>query len=66
MDSELIIKQQLREYKVKNLGLIELFSESQKILSEIKNKYSCEIKFKHIRRNLNSLADSLCNKILDN
>jgi len=60
MDSELIVKQMKGEYKVKNPGLRELFSEVQKLIPH----YHL-VTFQHIRREKNKEADAMVNKALD-
>lgn len=61
MDSELIVKQMKGEYKVKNEGLRELFSEVQKLIPHYHS-----VSFVHIRREKNKEADAMVNKALDN
>ena len=60
LDSELIVKQLNGEYRVKDEGLKPLFSEVLKL----KEKFA-RIKFEHIKREKNKLADSLVNQALD-
>lgn len=60
-DSELIIKQINGIYKVTSNKLLPYYN---KVL-EYKNKFK-NIKFEHIKRNLNKIADSLANEALDN
>lgn len=60
MDSELIIEQMKRNYKVKNAELASLFVKAWNLTHEFK-----KISFRHIRRNENKLADSEVNKALD-
>jgi len=60
LDSELVCKQINREYKVKDLKLQQLFLKVYNLKLELGN-----IKFKHIRRELNKLADTLVNEALD-
>lgn len=60
LDSELIVKQMNGEYKVKNPGLIPLFLEINKLRSQFK-----QIKFTHIKRELNKEADKLANLAMD-
>lgn len=61
MDSELVVKQLNGLYKVKDKNLQKLFSEVKGLLSKI----NFDIKFKHVRRSENKIADSLVNKELD-
>ncbi len=60
MDSELVVKQMRREYKVKNAQLLTTFNEIVSLLSNFKN-----ISFTHIRREKNKRADALVNQALD-
>ena len=53
-DSELIIKQLNKEYKVKAENLKLLFNEAEILIKKFKN-----IEFKHVKRNLNKRADEL-------
>lgn len=59
-DSELMIKQLRREYKVKNAGIIPLFQEIQGLLKNIGSA-----KFEHVRREFNKDADHLANMAID-
>lgn len=60
LDSELVVKQLNREYKVKNKDLAPLFV---KIYNEtLKFK---KVTFTHIRRELNKVADGLANEAMD-
>ncbi len=56
-DSELLVKQIMGEYKVKNLQLKSLFTEVQKLLGKLP-----EWKIKHVPREENKEADLLANK----
>ncbi|MCX6797813.1 MAG: ribonuclease HI family protein [Candidatus Falkowbacteria bacterium] len=60
LDSELVVKQLNREYKVKNKDLAPLFLEVYNLSLSFKN-----IKFSHIRRELNHEADQLANEAMD-
>jgi ribonuclease HI len=60
-DSELLVKQMTGEYAVKNEDLKKLHSQLNRICED--NFQS--VKFMHIRRGLNSLADSLANDGID-
>lgn len=60
MDSELVVKQMKREYKVKNAALKDLFIEVSNICQSFKS-----VSFKHVFREDNSGADELVNKALD-
>jgi ribonuclease HI len=60
VDSELIAKQLLGEYKVKNKRLRKIFLK----IKELENNF-LEIKYKQIRRERNKNADALVNEALD-
>lgn len=60
LDSELVVKQLNREYKVKNKELSPLFIKAWNLHLGFK-----KISFKHIPRELNKEADALVNKALD-
>ncbi len=60
MDSELIVRQMLGQYKIKQPALQELAGQVVKILKSFK-KYS----FTHVRREFNKEADALVNQALD-
>ena len=59
-DSELIIKQINKIYKVSSANLLPYYNEVIKYKSHFK-----KIKFEHVKRHLNKIADSLANKALD-
>jgi ribonuclease HI len=58
LDSELVVKQLLGEYQVKNEKLLQLFLEVQKLQDNFK-----KIKYVHVKRNDNfqQIADVLLN-----
>ncbi len=60
LDSELVVKQLNREYRVKDKDLAPLFVQVYNISLGFK-----KIVFKHIRREKNELADKLVNQALD-
>lgn len=60
LDSELIVKQMKGEYRVKDIGLKQIYTQVQDILDNLN-----EVEFKHIRREKNSEADALVNQTLD-
>jgi ribonuclease HI len=60
LDSELIVKQINREYKVKNKELAPLFLQVYNILTKFK-----QYKFTHIPREQNKEADKLANEAMD-
>jgi ribonuclease HI len=59
-DSELLIKQLKGIYRVKAPGLKPLFDEARRLISHFKS-----VKLTHIRRELNSEADRLANRGID-
>ena len=63
LDSELVVKQLLGEYRVINPKLRELFLEVQKLQDNFK-----KIKYVHVRRNdiFQQVVDNLLNNELDN
>lgn len=60
LDSELVVKQLNREYKVKNAELAPLFLKVHNLSLSFK-----KIKFSHVRRELNKEADCLANRAMD-
>lgn len=59
-DSELIVKQMLGQYKVKNAGMKPLHAEANQALSRFGSWT-----IRHVRREMNSDADRLVNQALD-
>ena len=60
LDSELVVKQLNREYKVKDKELALLFVQAYNLTLGFK-----KVIFKHIRREKNEQADKLVNRALD-
>ncbi|MDO8490010.1 MAG: ribonuclease HI family protein [bacterium] len=60
LDSELVVKQMRREYRVKEPGLAQLFLKAWNIASQFK-----KVSFSHIPRARNKEADALVNKAID-
>jgi ribonuclease HI len=60
MDSELVVRQMLGQYKIKQPELQKLAAEVIKVLKSF-SKFS----FTHVRRELNKEADALVNQALD-
>ncbi|MFC1501272.1 ribonuclease HI family protein [Elusimicrobiota bacterium] len=60
LDSELIIRQMQGKYKVKNETLKAYFEFANELISDLKN-----VKFKHIPREMNQIADKLANQAID-
>ncbi|MBZ0201638.1 MAG: ribonuclease HI family protein [Ignavibacteria bacterium] len=61
-DSELMIKQLKKQYKVKDAGLKQLYNSAIMQLSSLKIPHA----FKHVERSLNKEADKLANQGIDN
>ncbi len=59
-DSELMYKQNIGEYRVKDPGLRVLYAELQDLV-----KRFGKVEFKHVRREYNKLADKIVNQELD-
>ena len=59
-DSELLVRQMMGQYRVKNPALQDLFAEAQDALAPFKS-----VEVRHIRRELNTEADKLVNDTLD-
>ena len=60
LDSELVVKQINREYKVKNEEFGKIFIKIHNIIQNFK-----KVDFTHVGRKENKLADSLVNEALD-
>lgn len=60
LDSELVVKQLKREYKVKDEKMKELFARVCKLCLDFD-----KVEFIHVRREKNKLADKLVNEELD-
>ena len=60
-DSELLVRQATGEYKVKNPGLAQRFLE----LRNGETRLGFPVRYRHIRRELNTKADALANKAMD-
>lgn len=63
LDSELVVKQLMGEYKVRNPSMLILFLKVQKLQNKFKS-----IKYKHVSRedNFQIIVDELLNDELDN
>ena len=59
-DSELLVKQMRREYKVKNEALRELWEEAGRLARKLG-----PVRYTAVRREHNELADQLVNEALD-
>lgn len=60
MDSELIVRQAIGRYRVRNPGLIPYHN---RVLA-LRSRFD-EVVFRHVPRAQNRLADALCNQALD-
>jgi ribonuclease HI len=60
-DSELMVKQMRGEYRVKNEELRDLYEQAK----ELASRFTGGVTYRHVRRELNSRADALCNEVLD-
>ena len=60
LDSELVVKQLKKEYKVKNEGLAILFVKAWNLSLKFK-----KITFNHVTRDKNTVADALANQAMD-
>jgi len=61
LDSELVVKQILGQYRVKHPNLIPLFNQTRQRLSQF-----ASYTIIHVRREKNSRADQLANQAIDN
>jgi ribonuclease HI len=59
-DSELMVKQIKKLYKVKDENIQKLYNEAQREISKFK-----KFEISHVRREQNKLADKLVNRCLD-
>ena len=59
-DSLLLVKQMRGEYRVKNAGLRPLWQEANDLVRRIR-----DVRFEHVRRELNKDADRLANEAMD-
>jgi ribonuclease HI len=59
-DSELVVKQMKGEYRVKNVGLRDLYEEAKQLLGQFEHAT-----IDHNYRNKNALADKLANLAMD-
>ena len=60
MDSELVVKQMLGQYKVRDAGLETLWREARALAATLPS-----VSFNHVLRGKNALADRLANEALD-
>ena len=59
-DSELLVKQMRGEYRVKNAGLQPLYVRARLLVAQLD-----DVRFEHVRRELNTEADRLSNLGMD-
>ena len=59
-DSELLVRQMLGEYRVRNAGLKALHDEARRLVSRLER-----VDFTHVRRAENREADRLANEAMD-
>jgi ribonuclease HI len=59
-DSELLVRQMRGEYRVKNPGLQPLYVRARLLAAQLD-----DVKFEHVRRELNKEADRLANVAMD-
>ena len=59
-DSLLLVKQMLGDYRVKNAGLQPLWEQARRLVNQIG-----DVRFEHVRRELNRDADRLANQAMD-
>jgi ribonuclease HI len=59
-DSELLVKQMRGEYRVKHPGLQPLWQQARELVRQIG-----DVRFEHVRRELNRDADRLANEAMD-
>src|SRR5262245_12964956 len=60
MDSELVVKQMMGAYKVKNEGLLPLFDQAKRLSLKFRT-----FRINHVRREFNKEADKLANAAMD-
>lgn len=60
LDSELVVKQLNGQYKVKDAGMKRWYDQVQELI------FFRPVKFVHVRREFNKLADKLVNEAIDN
>ncbi|MBI4886029.1 MAG: ribonuclease HI family protein [Acidobacteria bacterium] len=59
-DSLLLVKQMCGEYRVKNQGLQPLWAQARRLAQQVG-----DVRFEHVRRELNGEADRLANEAMD-
>jgi ribonuclease HI len=59
-DSQLLVKQMLGEYRVKNAGLLPLYEDARRLVRQLDR-----VAFEHVPREENKDADRLANEAMD-
>lgn len=59
-DSELLVKQMNRDYKVKSKNIYPLYMKAQELVNGLNN-----IRIEHVKREDNRIADWIVNRVLD-
>ena len=59
-DSQLLVRQMLGQYRVKNAGLLPLFKDARALAARIPR-----VRYTHVRREQNTDADRLANEAMD-
>lgn len=59
-DSQLLVRQMAGMYRVKNAGLVPLFTEARALAARIPR-----VRYTHVRREQNTEADRLANEAMD-
>jgi len=62
LDSQLVVRQMMGEYKIKHPGLLPLFKQAQLLCRQLPGE---KVTFRHIPREENSEADALANEAID-
>ena len=60
LDSDLVVQQMNRRYRVKDAGLLALYQEASRLAAALP-----QIQFQHVPRSKNARADALANEALD-
>ena len=59
-DSELLVRQMIGQYRVRNAGLLPLYRKAQDLLQKFG-----KVSFQHVAREFNKKADQLVNQAID-
>ena len=60
MDSQLVVRQITRQYKVRNQDILPIYKQSQKMIAQLE-----EFSINHVPRDSNKKADAMVNRLLD-